>query len=348
MLPINCIRQKGDKNLSAKHHSISSHFAGALIAAAKRQELDHQKLLNHSGLNEDLLSNPILRITPLQTSCLVRELWREADDEFMCMGSRPSRHGVFVLMAKQAVRCGDLRAAYYHLAHFYNLVAEAISMDFIVSENQVELSFVLTEPDKDPDYTLREFLLLLWHRFPSWLIGKRIPLRYVTLDFPEPAHKAEHRLMYPCEARYNQPTNSLVFSRDMINTPIIQTPGNLRAYLNRAPLDWFKRQSYFPVFTRRVIDYLERDRELLDTSMEEAAAELHVTSRTLRRKLADEGTSFQELKDHLRRDTAIHYLSQPSIPIAQVSQLLGFSEPSAFTRAFKQWTGVSPSLYRRK
>ncbi|MNZ95940.1 HTH-type transcriptional regulator VirS [compost metagenome] len=81
--------------------------------------------------------------------------------------------------------------------------------------------------------------------------------------------------------------------------------------------------------------------------MEEIAEEMHMTSRTLRRKLSDEGTSFQELKDGVRCDAAIHYLSQPAIPISQISRQLGFSEPAAFTRAFKQWTGISPGLYRR-
>jgi AraC-like DNA-binding protein len=73
-----------------------------------------------------------------------------------------------------------------------------------------------------------------------------------------------------------------------------------------------------------------------------------MTSRTLRRKLTDEGTHFQDIKDGLRRDTAIHLLSQPSLPVSGIARELGFSEPSAFTRAFRHWTGVSPSSYRKR
>ncbi|MBE9397172.1 AraC family transcriptional regulator [Pontibacterium sp. N1Y112] len=333
--------------MSTERHSISIHFARTLVASAKRHGVDHQQLLRFAGLNEQLLENPGLRITPDQLSRMMQEMWRVADDEFMCMGSQPSRHGVFTLMSKQAVRCRNLRAVYHHLGHFYNLVADALILDFTITDNEARFSLRLTDPDRDPDNTLREFLLLLWHRFPSWLIGQRIPLKYVTLDFPEPAHSAEHRLMYPCTAKYNQSANCLVFSTDMLDEPVVQTPRTLSAYLRRAPLDWFKRQAYYPVFTRRVMDYLEQAPELAATNMDDIAAELHVTSRTLRRKLADEGTSFQELKDDVRRDAAIHYLSQPSIPISQISRQLGFSEPAAFTRAFKQWTGVPPSVYRR-
>ncbi|MFC0710415.1 helix-turn-helix domain-containing protein [Azorhizophilus paspali] len=76
------------------------------------------------------------------------------------------------------------------------------------------------------------------------------------------------------------------------------------------------------------------------------AAKARLTERTLRRRLSAEGSRFQSIKDGMRRDMAIHYLTQPSMPISQVARQLGFSEPSAFTRAFKQWTGELPKIYR--
>ena len=79
---------------------------------------------------------------------------------------------------------------------------------------------------------------------------------------------------------------------------------------------------------------------------EQIAVSVNVSERTLRRKLTEEGTSFQEIKDKLRKNMAIYYLSQPDIPISTITNKLGFSEPAAFTRAFKQWTGQTPSLYR--
>lgn len=331
-----------------EHHTISIHFARTIIEAAKRNKLNYKSILDFASLHEPMLSKPNLRITPEQFSLLMRETMREADDEFICMGSRPSRQGVFTLMAKQAVQCHNLKAAYRHLCRFYNLVAEAVELEFEVSEDTASISTKLTNKDMDPDHTLREFLLLLWHRFPSWLIGQRIHLLELDLEFPEPKHKAEYRLMYGCPIKYNQPTNRLVFKSDLLEAPIIQNQQTLRTYLQRAPLDWFKRQEYFQVFTRRVLNYLEQQQENKPGNMDEIANELHVTTRTLRRKLEEEGTSFQELKDGIRRDTAIHLLSQPSIPISEISNRLGFSDPAAFTRAFKQWTGVTPGVYRRK
>lgn len=73
---------------------------------------------------------------------------------------------------------------------------------------------------------------------------------------------------------------------------------------------------------------------------------MHTSPQTLRRHLREEGSSFQELKDHLRRDLAIYYLGRNEMTIEIIAEQLGFSEPSAFHRAFKKWTGLTPGAYR--
>jgi AraC-like DNA-binding protein len=72
-----------------------------------------------------------------------------------------------------------------------------------------------------------------------------------------------------------------------------------------------------------------------------------MSARTLRRKLTAEGCRFQQLKDNMRRDKAINLFEQDKLSIAQISSAIGFTEVATFSRAFKQWTGVSPSTYRR-
>ena len=66
------------------------------------------------------------------------------------------------------------------------------------------------------------------------------------------------------------------------------------------------------------------------------------------RRLKDEGSSYQQIKDNLRRDTAVYFLSRPELSIDEIALQLGFSEPSAFHRAFKKWTGVTPGVYRQE
>ncbi|MBY4677329.1 AraC family transcriptional regulator [Marinobacterium arenosum] len=332
--------------MGIERYSISGHFARALVDAARRRGLDCSEVIRQAQLNEDLLQSPQVRITPDQFSRLMVGLWHLSDDEFLCMGSRPSRFGIYTLMTKQVIHAANLRAVFRRSSHFYNLVADAVELHFEEQAGKARLTLTLTDPSRDPDHALCEFLLLIWHRFPSWLIGQPIPLSRVELSYPKPAHVGEYRLMFPCPAHFDQPTNCLEFDSQILNAPVIQTPQTLRSYLKRTPLDWFRQQAYYPVFTRRVMDMLQNGSDPQALRMEAVAAELHVTTRTLCRKLTDEGTSFQQLKDSVRRDAAIHALSQRDQTIAEIARQLGFTEPAAFTRAFKHWTGVSPRVYR--
>ena len=84
-----------------------------------------------------------------------------------------------------------------------------------------------------------------------------------------------------------------------------------------------------------------------DTRIEAIARELATSARTLQRRLADDGTSYQELLDETRRDAAERFLADSSLSVGEVGHLLGYSEPAAFHRAFKRWRGTTPLDFRR-
>ncbi len=336
-----------DSFMRNRPHSISLHFVQAVLNAARRMGLDEQQLLDESGISPQLLENLGLRVTSDQFSRLMLAIWQLGDDEFMGLTPQRSRHGVFALMARQVVRCKSLGAVYYQLSRFYNLTNESLHLELQVEGDQARFFMRLAAAEQDADHLFREFFMLLWHRFPSWLIGQRIPLNHVGFDYPEPDNAPEYRLLFPCPTCFDQATNSLVFPVTLLNAPVVQTPATLRVHLKRAPLDWFVYQTYNSAYTRNVLDYLEGSPDLALTSIQEVAAVLHLTERTLRRKLAQEGTSFQDIKDGIRRDLAIHLLNRPALSMTEISRQLGFSEASAFTRAFRQWTGISPGHYRK-
>ena len=326
--------------------TVSTHYARAIIETAAIRGYDPSPWLRTAGIHEGMLSSEVTRITPEQLARLVRATWVAEDDEFLGMGAEKCRHGVFTLMAKQAVFCKNLRGVYRHLCRFYNLTTTAFELEFSTDEAEASLRMRLADPRHDKDHMLAEFLMLLWHRFPAWLIGKRIPLSRIGFEFDKPGHFAEYRLLFPCPVDFNQPVTQFSFPSKLLALPVVQTPETLKAHLRRAPLDWFSRQTYYPTHTRKVLDALTGDEGFVDLQIEQIAQSMHMTSRTLRRKLSDENTSFQEIKNLARRDIAIHLLSQRNLSIAAIAHTLGYSEVASFSRAFKQWTGFEPSRYR--
>lgn len=197
----------------------------------------------------------------------------------------------------------------------------------------------------------------------------------------DPAHEALDAafaaLVYMCRTSYGEDFNPL---RIATVRPRFTDPGPYLAYF-RAPVEFSARENLIefdkatiekslptanPQLARVndavITEYLARyDRsstamrvravltERLSSgrvSQRAVASALHMSLRTLQRKLEEEGTSYKTLLEETRRELARQYLRQQSISVNEVTYLLGFSEPSNFARAFKRWTGFSPSEFR--
>jgi AraC-like DNA-binding protein len=190
-------------------------------------------------------------------------------------------------------------------------------------------------------------LLMLLHGVACWLVGRRIPILRAQFGYPEPAHSAEYRLMYCTDLAYGRAHTAIVFAADYLNLPIVQNERSVKEFLRTAPesiLVKYKNGSSLSARIRRRLRQLLPG-ELPDFEM--LAGELNMTTATMRRRLHEEGASYQGIKDQLRRDLAIGYLSHSDRSVMDIALELGFSERSAFHRAFRKWTGASPGEFRR-
>lgn len=329
-------------------HTVASHFARVHIANAERIGLDRGLLLREAGLAEALLQEPKARIAPRQLAAIFQTVWRESDDEMLGLTEAPIRVGVFSLIAERMVESETLGDALDEMMRFYHLVTNSFCFEKRVAGDQVALSIALAKPEYDPDNILIEMLLLIWHRFPNWLVGQQIPLREVNFTYLPKAYKEEYPLLFPGLCRVKQPQNMLVWPAEVLRWPIRRNREQLRGYLRRAPLPWFRKQKIEKSFTDQISRLLETSSLDDSASFTEIASQLHMTERTLRRKLTEEGGCFHRLKGDIRRDRAIYWLSKGDVSIAEISHHAGYADPAAFIRAFKAWTGLPPGLYRRR
>lgn len=333
--------------MANENYTVSNYFARSHLANTVRIGGNERDILSLAGLTEEIIRAPKARIAPQQLATIVRANWTVGKDEFMGLASQPVKVGVFRLLAERLIECRTLEEALRETARFYNLVTDSIQFELTITTQETRFGFRLPNTKRQNNSFLIEFLLLIWHRFPSWLVGQVIPLREVQFDYKEPKHSEEYRLMFPSPCRYRCDTNTLVFDSTALTLPIIQTAPELHRYLSEIPLPWFRKQDFHDSFTAQVVRFLEESAFQEETSLELIATQMHMTSRTLRRKLTAEGNSFQQLKDNTRRDRAINFLADIRISIAEVGRRIGFTETPAFTRAFKQWTGLSPGAYRK-
>ena len=327
-----------------RQRTIASHFARAALGGARRRGHDCALLLQHAGISAEWLDEPKARIAPEQFSHLLQLLWQALDDEFLGLAAEPSRYGTFAMMCHALIHCPTLEKALRRGLLFYSLFPHAPRLTLTREGEMVRLSLDDTQLP-DPEHFLTESLLLIWHRLGSWLIGQRIRLEQVCLSYPKPEHAAEYDLLFPCARVFVADSSSLLFHSRYLNMPLLQDERTLKHFLQRSPADLLSRPDEGNSLSSQLRRLLSRDTEHWP-DLESVAQHLHVSAQTLRRHLRDEGSSFQELKDQLRRDIAIYHLGRADLSLQQIAEQLRFSEPSAFHRAFKKWTGLTPGAYR--
>jgi AraC-like DNA-binding protein len=321
-------------------------FVTAALQPVISRKLDSQVLLQQVGLSPLLLESNQARVSVRQYG----ELWRlvalTLDDEFFGQDSRRMKAGSFAMICHAALACKTLRQALERTLRFFNLILDDLRASLSVEGAQASIS--LHESPRVNQEFAHEVLLMLVHGLACWLVGRRIPILRAEFAYPEPRHSAEYRLMYSTQLSYEAPCTSIVFDASFLKLPVVQNERTLKEFLRSAPeniLVKYKNASSLGARTRR------RLRQGLPGEMIEfdaLAAEFNMTSATLRRRLHDEGTSYQIIKDQLRRDLAIGYLSHSDRSTMDIGIELGFSERSAFHRAFKKWTGAAPGEFRRR
>lgn len=164
---------------------------------------------------------------------------------------------------------------------------------------------------------------------------------------PEPEDTREHRERYGCPLSFRAPANGIEFSHEDAALPLVHADALVHAIFERQAQRALSALPPEQGLASRVRQYLQRSLGGGDCSIAAVARALRMPARTLQRKLAGEGQSYAGLLEGLRRERAADFL-QRRVSIAEVSFLLGYSDPSVFHRAFKRWWGVSPETFRQR
>lgn len=323
-------------------------FVEAAIEAVVKRGLNAHDLLLRSGISPTLLGTPQARVSAANYAVLWRLVAAALDDEFFGQDSRRMKSGSFAMLCRTVVHCSTLEPALYRTLRFFRLTLDDIEGALERTASSAILSLKARTADAARRTFAHETLLILIHGVACWLVGRRIPISEAHFAYPEPVHSAEYRVMYSTELRFQQPATHIRFDSSYLDLPVIQNERSAKDFLRAAPHNILLKYKNANSLTARL---RRRLRQLLPGELPEfeaLAAELHMTPITLRRRLHDEGESYQSLKDQLRRDLAITHLSHTERSIRDIALELGFAEPSAFHRAFKKWTGTAPGEYRRK
>jgi AraC-like DNA-binding protein len=173
------------------------------------------------------------------------------------------------------------------------------------------------------------------------------PMR-VAFQHDRPRDTSEHERIFRCPVQFNADSNQYFLKSTAFNLPIVKADPGLCAVLDRHAAELSARYPREDNLRRRVRSLIKNELSGGNASIERIAAQVGMSARTLQRKLQALGTSHQELLDEMRQELARRYLREPEMAVCEVAYLLGFSESSAFHRAFKRWTGLTPNEFRKR
>ena len=355
-------------------------FVSGMLAGLIKKGIDPVPLLAAAEID---IADTATRIPVENYAALYNLINQKLDDESFGLLPQPMRPGSFEFLCRSTISAATLAEALQRASRFLSIVLPDLVVEIRRDINIAELVIREVQPLAaqldDPGRVFAfEWLLRLLHGLACWLAGRGLALDSVVFPYPQPAHADDYALIFTEHSSFlptpSPPTPlpqagegsqftplapagrwvggegttlTATFNANLLDLPIRRDEAALATFLDGAP-------GKITTLYRRDREMVIRVRDLLRAalpnpqSLEDIADQLHLSPRTVHRRLEEEGSSFRAIKDALRRDMALARLTKTRDPIAQVASDLGYADTSAFYRAFVEWTGMAPLHYRQR
>ncbi len=318
----------------------------ALVESCRGLGLDTEALLRRAGVDAASIADPDARLPAGQSDALWREALAAAGDPFLALhAAEATPFGAFPALDYLAASSATLGEGLSRVAAYFPLVDPRGRIEVRSAPAAVAVVFRgaggLALPPPAQEYTLA----VLWLRARQVASAPWKPVE-VRFTFPAPGRSGEHARVFEAEPRFGAREAALFLPRAAWDMPTRAPDAGLLSLL-----DQHARRLAVPAAAGGLPEQaraaIAADLPGREPSLDAVARRLGQSRRSLQRRLEESGTSFAKLVAAVRRERAEAFLASREVSVAEVSWLVGFSEQSAFTRAFRRWTGRSPTEFRR-
>jgi AraC-like DNA-binding protein len=329
-------------------------FVEGLLSGLAARGDDPAPLLERAGVVASVRGRN-QRVTIGQYELLYNGVVGHLADEGFALFERPVPPGAFEFLCRGTLSSATLAEALDRASRYLRMVVPDLAIEVqrgATGQPGAELRIAETRPlqaDRaDPRRVFAlEWMLRLLHALACWLVARDLPFAAVRFPYPEPAHAADYALIYSERSSFDADLLAAELPAHFLELPVRRDENALAVFLEGAP--------------GRIVALYRRDREMARQVRElvaralpdplrlaDVAHRLNRSSRTVERRLHEEGSSLRAIKDALRRDLALARLEKSDLPVAQIAAALGYADTSAFFRAFTAWTGLAPSAWRAR
>ncbi|AXQ30078.1 AraC family transcriptional regulator [Solimonas sp. K1W22B-7] len=316
--------------------------------AAETGGVSVDRILEGSRVTMAMLETPDLRVSAPDAARIVLRAFQLSSNRGLGyefgLRAHPAAHGN---VGYAAMSCGTLREALDMVARYVHLRQQDMALRFVAEGDEM----VMEARDNHNVGPLRDFLheslMVGFWRMIGFMLGEPQTEAVICYEWPEPDYHAAFRERLPV-TRFSQPVTQLRIPAKYLDRRLVMAePSAVKKAVAQL-------ESEMATSAPSAENLLGRVRAELRPSadgypdLETVASCLFMSGRTLKRKLEARGTSFQSLLDEVRYRDALRLLENPDLDIQQIATMLGYRDPPSFTRAFKRWSGCSPSELRAK
>ncbi|MFK7997579.1 MAG: helix-turn-helix domain-containing protein [Granulosicoccus sp.] len=334
---------------------ISANYARTLLAAVVKQGHDPSIILSGESISLSCIENATMLDAAMFGRMYQRSIKLLNDESLGMVSGGPVVTGTFRMMCLCTIHRPCLASVVRRAGEFLDIcLTEGVKPARFDDGGRACIGFATVARDlRSIDEILAHehpvcirSSLYLWHSLLSWFAGRSLPLQEVVFDFDPPARPEPWLTLFRCPVTFNGARSMLCFEPGTLDAPNVQSEQSLSVFLKSAPYRLIVPSYYEQKLSDRVLALFGDDFTQPLPGATEVGRQLGMSVSSLRRQLSDAGTSFQQLKDDCRCQAAQQYLASSELSLQEVSALMGFDESSAFFRAFKRWTGQTPSEYR--
>ncbi len=326
--------------------SVGAGYVAGLIEVAALAGVERDALLHRADLRDPLGAQPQARWPMADVIALFEAAVALTGREDLGLAfARRVRPGTFNVLGYALMTCRTLGEAIEVAPHFRRLVFDIgySEMRFVVNDQEARLGWHVVSRALPYCRSLAESLIASWTHFGRWMAGVELPLKEVLFLHQAPSDLRPYEAFFECPVRFDAGENTLVFSGTLLDMPLLQADETLhlamreqaRAAMERAfsqtDIGHRLRQALIPLMPK------------CEATLENAAAALAMSPRSLQRRLSEAALGFQGVLDAVRRDMALIYLRDPALSLLDVALLLGYAEQSSFTRFFRACFAGTPS-----
>ncbi len=329
---------------------LGAYYIRGCLQGAVQKGFDPHTILKAADIDPAVYDDPEASIDGVQMQRLYVAAAEIMNDTYLGFMDNGNKQRAGYLVGVAAVNCGTFGEALKQICVFVDAFRTDVDLKQQLLDDDVELLMRVRGLVEGFEPHILYWLETYWfYKFLCWLVGQRIPLKRIRFQSTEPDEPVDYTLLFDCPIEFDEDSGALCFDRDVLKLPVIRTEAELRGgdFVDQYA-DWFEipgsEQSLARKIEQLLVDLYEEGSHT--PTLQVLADMLYASPRTISRRLHKENTTFQDLKDKVRRRMADQLLRGSELPVSSIAERVGFWEPADFTRAYVRWTGITPSEYR--